>query len=93
MELVEGAGRGAGLGGLKGTLAHLGRYELGLTALRPEHLPFSPATDPGNLPAGRLLLLDRARHVRGYYDVTDHHELERLITELNVLLYIDEHGH
>lgn len=75
------------------TLARTGRYELGLTALRPEHLPFRPATDPGNLPAGRLLLLDRDRHIRGYYDATDYHELERLTTELNVLLYIDEHGH
>jgi protein SCO1/2 len=75
------------------TLARVARYELGLTALRPEHLPFKPATEPGNLPAGRLLLLDRERRVRGYYDATDHHELERLITELNVLLYIYDHGH
>jgi len=74
------------------TLVRTARYELGLTALRPEHLPFKPATEPGNLPAGRLLLLDRDLHVRGYYDATDHHELERLITELNVLLYIYDHG-
>ena len=73
------------------TLARTARYELGLTALRPEHLPFKPATEPGNLPAGRLLLLDRDRHVRGYYDGTDRHELQRLITELNVLLYIYDH--
>lgn len=87
------AGRWSFLGAPADTLARTGRYELGLIALRPEHLPFRPATDPGNLPAGRLLLLDRDRRVRGYYDATDHHELERLITEVNVLLYIDEHGH
>ena len=74
------------------TLAQLARYELGLTALRPGHLPFRPATEPGNLPAGRLLLLDRAGHVRGYYDGTDVHEVERLLTEINVLLYIYDHN-
>ena len=73
------------------TLAHLARYELGFTALQPGHLPFRPATKPGNLPAGRLLLLDQAGHVRGYYDGTDVHEVERLLTEINVLLYIYDH--
>ena len=74
------------------TLTHVAAYELGLSALRPEHLPFKPATEPGNLPAGRLLLLDRDRHVRGYYDASDKYEMERLITEINVLLYIYDHG-
>lgn len=86
-------GKWSFLGAPADTLAHTGRYELGLTTLRPEHLPFRPATDPGNLPAGRLLLVDRSRRIRGYYDATDFHELERLITEINVLLYINEHGH
>ncbi|NML66272.1 hypothetical protein HHL22_13750 [Hymenobacter sp. RP-2-7] len=87
------AGKWAFLAAPADTLARVARYELGLTALRPEHLPFNPSTEPGNLPAGRLLLLDRNRHVRGYYDATDRHELERLITELNVLLYIYDHCH
>jgi protein SCO1/2 len=73
------------------SLQHLGQYELGLTTLRPEHLPFRPATEPATLPAGRLLLIDHDQHVRGIYDGTDIHEVERLITEINVLLYIYDH--
>ena len=75
------------------TVQHLARYEFGLTALRPEHLPFRPATEPATLPAGRLLLIDHEQHVRGIYDGTDIHEIERLITEINVLLYIYDHRH
>jgi protein SCO1/2 len=67
------------------------QYELGLTALRPQHLPFRPATEPATLTAGRLLLIDNAQHVRGIYDGTDIHEIERLITEINVLLYTYDH--
>jgi len=79
------------LGATADTVQHLGQYELGLTALRPEHLPFRPATEPATLPAGRLLLIDHDQHVRGIYDGTDIHEIERLITEVNVLLYIYDH--
>ena len=87
------AGKWSFLGVPADTLAHVAAYEFGLTALRPEHLPFQPGTEPGNLPAGRLLLLDRDRRVRGYYDASDRYEMERLITEVNVLLYIYDHGH
>ena len=74
------------------TLQRLARYEFGLLSEHPARLPFQPAADPGNLPPGRLLLLDRAQHVRGYYDGTDIHEVERLLTEINVLLYTyDDH--
>jgi protein SCO1/2 len=75
------------------SLQHLGQYEFGLTTLRPEHLPFRPATEPATLPAGQLLLIDHDQHVRGTYDGTDIHEVERLITEVNVLLYIYDHRH
>lgn len=75
------------------TLRYLARYQFGLTALRPEHLPFRPATEPATLPKGRLLLIDHEQHVRGIYDGTDIHEVERLITEINVLLYIYDHRH
>ena len=75
------------------TLNQLVKQEFGLTALQPGHLPFQPATEPGNLALGRLLLIDRDQHVRGYYDGTDIHEIERLITEINVLLYTYDHGH
>ena len=71
----------------------LAQYEFGLTTLRPQHLPFRPATEPATLSAGRLLLVDHEQHVRGIYDGTDIHEIERLITEINVLLYTYDHGH
>jgi protein SCO1/2 len=73
------------------TLQMLARQEFGQTALRPEHFPFRPATEPANLLPGRLLLVDNAQHVRGYYDATDKYEVERLITEINVLLYTYDH--
>jgi len=75
------------------TLTYLAKQEFGSTALQPAHIPFRPATEPGNLALGRLLLVDRDQHVRGYYDGTDIHEIERLITEINVLLYTYDHGH
>ena len=75
------------------SVRHRAQYEFGLTALRPQHLPFRPATEPATLPTGRLLLLDNKQHVRGIYDGTNIHEIERLITEINVLLYTYDHGH
>ncbi|MDO7885432.1 hypothetical protein [Hymenobacter cheonanensis] len=75
------------------TLRQLAQYEFGQAALRPEHFPFRPATEPGNLLPGRLLLVDDAQHVRGYYDATDKYEVERLITEINVLLYTYDDRH
>jgi protein SCO1/2 len=81
------------LGTTPDSVQRLTQYELGLTTLRPEHLPFRPATEPATLPAGRLLLIDHDQHVRGIYDGADIHEVERLITEVNVLLYIYDHRH
>jgi protein SCO1/2 len=81
------------LGAAPDTIRQLARYELGLTALRPLHLPFRPTTEPATLPAGRLLLLDDAQHVRGIYDGTDINEIDRLITEINVLLYTYDQRH
>jgi protein SCO1/2 len=75
------------------SVRYLAQYELGLTALQPQRLPFRPATEPATLSAGRLLLIDDAQHVRGIYDGTDIHEIERLITEINVLLYTYDHRH
>ena len=43
------------------------------------------------LPApGRLLLLDRNNRLRGVYDGRDGREIDRLLTEINVLLYTYE---
>ncbi len=72
-------------------LRQLAQYEFGATALQPARLPFSPATEPRNLRPGQLLLVDQAQHVRGYYNTADKYEVERLITEINVLLYTDDH--
>ena len=58
------------------TLSQLARQEFGLTALRPGHLPFRPATEPeGQVPLGRLVLFDNDLHVVGYYDGTYIHEI------------------
>ena len=73
------------------TLRQLAQYEFGATALQPARLPFRPATEPGNLRPGQLLLVDQAQHVRGYYEAADKYEVERLLTEINVLLYTYDH--
>ncbi len=75
------------------TLQQLAQYEFGQTTLRPAHFPFRPATEPTNLLPGQLLLVDEAQHVRGYYDAADKYEVERLITEINVLLYTYDDRH
>lgn len=38
-----------------------------------------------------LFLIDRDQHIRGVYDGTKHKEIDRLLTEIGVLLYIYEH--
>ncbi|WP_375417048.1 hypothetical protein [uncultured Hymenobacter sp.] len=40
---------------------------------------------------GRLLLLDRNRHLRGVYDGRDGREIDRLLVEIDVLLYSYDH--
>jgi len=70
------------------TLQRLARQEFRLTS-DPKRLPGSPFT--ANLPAGRLLLIDRDRRVRGEYDGTDGREIDRLLTEITVQLYDYEH--
>ncbi len=42
---------------------------------------------------GRLLLLDREQHLRGVYDGPDGREIDRLLTEIDVLLYTYDHEH
>lgn len=42
---------------------------------------------------GRLLLLDRNQRVRGVYDGRDSREIDRLLTEIEVLLYSYDHDH
>lgn len=46
---------------------------------------------PGIVHSQNLYLVDRDRHVRGIYDGTKAKDVDRLMTEINVLLYIYDH--
>lgn len=51
------------------------------------HLPVQQVTGQDAITAGgKLMLVDRAHHVRGIYDGTDPSETDRLILEISVLL-------
>ena len=84
------AGKWFFLAGSADTLAGLARQEFRLTA-DPKRLPGAVYT--ANIPAGRLLLVDNQRRVRGLYDGTDGREIDRLLTEITVQLYDYEHPH
>ncbi|GAA4049913.1 hypothetical protein GCM10022409_40840 [Hymenobacter glaciei] len=72
------------------TLHQLTQREFRLTT-DPKRLPGAVFT--ANIPAGRLLLIDKQRRVRGIYDGTDGREIDRLLTEVTVQLYDYEHPH
>lgn len=84
------AGKWFFLTGAPDTLQRLARQEFRLPA-DPRRLPGAVFT--ANIPAGRLLLIDRDRYVRGLYDGTDGREIDRLLTEITVQLYDYEHPH
>ena len=84
------AGKWFLLDGPADTLDQLVRKEFRLTA-DPKRLPGAVYT--ANIPAGRLLLVDNQRRIRGIYDGTDGREIDRLLTEITVQLYDYEHPH
>jgi protein SCO1/2 len=84
------AGKWFFLTGSADTLQQLTLREFRLTA-DPKRLPGAVYT--ANIPAGRLLLVDNQRRVRGIYDGTDGREIDRLLTEITVQLYDYEHPH
>ena len=84
------AGKWFFLTGPVDTLTYLAKQEFRLTT-DPKRLPSAIYT--ANLPAGRLLLVDNQRRVRGIYDGTDGREIDRLLTEVTVQLYDYEHPH
>ncbi|HEX8506844.1 MAG TPA: hypothetical protein VF630_15880 [Hymenobacter sp.] len=84
------AGKWYFLSGDAATLNFLTQQEFRLTA-DPKRLPGAVYT--ANIPAGRLLLVDNQRRVRGIYDGTDGREIDRLLTEVTVQLYDYEHPH
>ncbi|ALW85495.1 hypothetical protein AUC43_10560 [Hymenobacter sedentarius] len=84
------AGKWFFLAGSPDTLKRLTLREFRLTA-DPKRMP--GAVYAANIPAGRLLLIDNQRRVRGIYDGTDGREIDRLLTEVTVQLYDYEHPH
>ncbi len=78
------------LTGSPDTLNRLVLKEFRLTS-DPKRLPGAVYT--ANPPAGRLLLIDRNRRVRGIYDGLDGREIDRLLTEVTVQLYDYKHPH
>ncbi|MBF9142182.1 hypothetical protein [Hymenobacter properus] len=84
------AGKWFFLTGPADTLQRLTQQEFRLTS-DPKRLPGAIYT--ANIPAGRLLLVDNQRRVRGIYDGTDGREIDRLLTEVTVQLYDYEHPH
>ncbi|WP_210519686.1 thioredoxin domain-containing protein [Hymenobacter terricola] len=84
------AGKWFFLAGPADTLTRLTTREFRLMA-DPKRLPGAGYT--ANIPAGRLLLIDNQRRVRGIYDGTDGREIDRLLTEITVQLYDYEHPH
>ena len=84
------AGKWFFLAGPADTLRQLTQREFRLTS-DPKRLPGAEYT--ANIPAGRLLLVDNQRRVRGIYDGTDGREIDRLLTEITVQLYDYEHPH
>ena len=84
------AGKWFFLTGAADTLSRLTKQEFRLTS-DPKRL--AGAVYTANIPAGRLLLVDNQRRVRGIYDGTDGREIDRLLTEVTVQLYDYEHPH
>ena len=84
------AGKWFFLTGAPDTLKKLTQQQYRLTA-DPKQMPGAVYT--ANIPAGRLLLVDNQRRVRGIYDGTDGREIDRLLTEVTVQLYDYEHPH
>ena len=82
------AGKWLLLTGPPDTLQRLVLREFRLTS-DPKRLPGAVYT--ANPPAGRLLLIDGTRRVRGLYNGLDGREIDRLLTEVTVQLYDDQH--
>ena len=68
------------LTGPKEQIYHLAREGYKLPAMQ------APSLIPDFIHSEKLLLIDEAKHVRGIYNGTDPDDVERLITEIKVLL-------
>jgi len=55
-------------------------------------LPAPSGVAPGLTHSQQLFLVDRDKRVRGVYDGTKQKEVDRLITEIGVLLYTYDHN-
>lgn len=59
--------------------------------LLTQELRATSSLDPGPAHSQQLFLIDQAGHVRGRYDGTSEKDVNRLITEIEVLLYTYDH--
>lgn len=67
--------------GSKSEIYKLAKYDFKITALD------DPNGGEEFVHSDKLILVDKEKHIRGFYDGTDPKEVDRLITELKVLLY------
>ncbi|WP_160328244.1 SCO family protein [Solirubrum puertoriconensis] len=53
--------------------------------------PAPISSSPGLVHSQRLVLVDRDKHIRGVYDGLDPKDVDRLMTEIRILLYTYDH--
>nr|WP_262907868.1 SCO family protein [Hymenobacter sp. 15J16-1T3B] len=75
------------LTGPKDSINRLAQQEYKVTAPGPAMI----AGTPGLVHSQRLLLVDRDKRIRGVYDGLDPKEIDRLMTEIRILLYTYDH--
>lgn len=75
------------LTGPKDTLNRLALEEYKVAAPGPATI----APGPGLIHSQRLVLVDRDKNIRGVYDGLDPREVDRLMTEIRILLYTYDH--
>ncbi|QHJ09317.1 SCO family protein [Hymenobacter busanensis] len=81
------AGKWFFLTGPQDSIRHLALHEYRVG--EPGPATIGPAA--GSVHSQRLVLVDRDQHIRGIYDGLDAREVDRLITEIRVLLYTYDH--
>lgn len=75
------------LTGPRDTINQLAHRDYKVTAPGPAMI----AGTPGLVHSQRLLLVDKNKHIRGVYDGMDPKEIDRLMTEIRILLYTYDH--
>ncbi|MBX0290754.1 SCO family protein [Hymenobacter sp. HSC-4F20] len=78
-------------GAIAGKWFFLTGNQAAVSRLLTQELRAESSPDPGPAHSQQLFLIDRAGHVRGRYDGTSEKDVNRLITEIEVLLYTYDH--